>query len=93
MAERLTTKIRRYCETNGIEIPIGFGRNSASRYAIVELSNPPKLIARTWFKQADVTYYLENLADSTPRRILDFRELDELSFDGQRLERLGKFAV
>ncbi|QNN20977.1 hypothetical protein HED60_01380 [Planctomycetales bacterium ZRK34] len=92
VAERFKSIIRRYCETNGISIPIGFKRGSASRYAIIQLSTPPKLVARTWFAQADVIYYIQHVADETPLRILDFKGKDELSFDGgNRLKRVGKF--
>ena len=92
MAERLQSIIRRYCKANGISIPIGFKRGSASRYAIIQLTTPPKLVARTWFSQADVVYYLEHLADDTPLRILDFKEQDELCYEGgKRLKRVGKF--
>ncbi|MEQ8694161.1 MAG: hypothetical protein RIC85_02395 [Gammaproteobacteria bacterium] len=94
MAERTSTKVRRFCEQNGITIPVGFDRHPASRYVIVEQSNPPKLIARSWFNQADVIYYLERLAGDTPKRILDFKEQEELLFDGgKRLKRVGKFDV
>jgi hypothetical protein len=60
MEERYVDRIRRYCEANGIAIPIGF-RDAAQRYAVIDLSGPPKLIARTWFNQADVVYYIERL--------------------------------
>lgn len=92
MAERLSTIVRRYCEANGIMIPVGFDRHSTNRYVIILQSIPPKLVARTWFNQADVIYYLEHMADDTPRLILDFKEQEELSFDGgKRLKRVRKF--
>ncbi|MBI1335979.1 MAG: hypothetical protein GC164_03345 [Phycisphaera sp.] len=68
MAERTSDRVRRFCERNGITIPVRFNRHPASRYVIVEQSNPPRLIARSWFNQADVIYYLERLADDTPKR-------------------------
>jgi hypothetical protein len=92
MAERYSEKIRRYCETNGISIPIGFDRHPASRYAIVELTNPAKLVARTWFNQSDVIYYLKGRTDTSPLRILDFKECHELAHEGgSTLKRLGGF--
>jgi hypothetical protein len=82
MAERYTEKIRRYCSNGGIQVPAGFDRHAASRYAIVQLTDPPKLVARTWFKVADVIYYLNLRTDDTPLRILDFKENQELAHDG-----------
>jgi hypothetical protein len=92
MAKRFSAKIRCYCESYGIAVPIGFDRHPASRYVIIEQTDPPKLVARTWFKQADVIYYLGQHADDTPRRILDFKEYVELAYDGTRkLKRKGVF--
>ena len=87
MAERYVARIRRYCEANGIAIPIGL-RDAAQRYAVVDLTGPPKLIARTWFNRADVIYYIERVAGDGPRRILDFREGVELRYvGGSKLQR------
>lgn len=94
MPERISTKIRRYCELNGVIIPPGFDRHPASRYVIIERTEPPKLVARTWFNQADVIYYLEYVADDVPRQILDFAECDELQYDRRKsLKRIGRFDV
>jgi hypothetical protein len=54
VAGRYTALIRSYCISNGDEIPIGFGRRSASQHSAAELTTLPKLIARTWFNQQDV---------------------------------------
>ncbi len=90
MAGKYSELIKRFCESRGIEIPLGFHRGSASRYAIVQQTTPPKLIARTWFKQEDVVYYLEHMADGTPVRIFDFKETEELVYDGgKKLIRVG----
>jgi hypothetical protein len=89
MAECYVDRIRRYCEANGIAIPIGF-RDAAQRYAVIDLSGPPKLLARTWFNQADVVYYLERLAGEGPRRILDFKEGVELHYVGRSRLRRGE---
>ena len=92
MAERIASKVLRYCDREGITVPIGFKRHPSSRYVIIELTDSPKLVARTWFNQKDVVYYLNNLADEVPRRILDFKENEELVFDGgTRLKRVGEF--
>jgi hypothetical protein len=94
MPERYTDKVRRYCNANGIAVPVGFGRHPASRYVVVELTDPPKLVARTWFKQEDVAYFFEHRVDSAPCRILDFKEGEELQFSGgKRLKRVGSFAI
>jgi hypothetical protein len=91
MAERNATKIRRYCDANGITIPVGF-KNAAQRYAVIELSDPPKLIARTWFKQEDVVYYLNHYQSAAPRQILDFKENAEFAYDeAKSLKRIGVF--
>ena len=82
MAERYSDRIRHYCERHEIAIPAGFDRHPASRYAVIELSQPPKLVARTWFKVEDLIYYLDRASDM-PRRIVDFKR-------GVMLEREGK---
>jgi hypothetical protein len=79
-----TDRIRDFCVANGVVVPIGFGRNPAHRYAVIELTDPPKLVARTWFKQEDVAYYCEQAGAGVPRRILDFQALRELEFHGHK---------
>jgi hypothetical protein len=93
MAEKYTDRIKPYCEAAGIEIPLGFYRHPASRYAVIDLDgSPPKLIAKTWFNQVDVVYYLKKLEGGKNVRILDFKERDELSHGGgETLARIGKF--
>ena len=94
MAEKYRPMIRKYCEANGISVPIGFSRGNVNRYAVIQLTTPPKLVARTWFKQEDVVYFLEHLVDDTPLQILDFKELQVLSYeDGKRLKRVCGFEV
>lgn len=83
MAEKYTDRVKSYCETNGVEIPPGFYRHPASRYVVVDTSSsPPKVVAKTWFKQEDVVYYLKNLSPGKQVQILDFKERRELVFDG-----------
>jgi hypothetical protein len=77
-----------YCKSRGIQIPVGFGRNTAQRYAVIKLDpDPPKLVARTWFNMEDVVYFLRNTADGCPVRILDFKEgLELIDEGGKRLK-------
>ena len=83
MAEKFTDRIKEYCEACGIEIPVGFYRHAASRYVAIDIeASPPKLVAKTWFKQEDVIYYLKNLTAGKKMRILDFKEREELLFEG-----------
>jgi hypothetical protein len=91
-----------YCSRHGISVPAGFARLTPGRYAIVRIhQTPPKLIAKTWFKTADVVYYIEHFLQpelgetlSQSIRILDFQEGDELAYSGgKRLDRVGAFSV
>ena len=60
MPESYSKRIRNYCERSGIDVLPGFNRHPASRYAAVDTSKvPPRLIATTWFKQADLLYYVQ----------------------------------
>ena len=79
MAEKFTDRIKEYCESSGVEIPAGFYRHPASRYAVIDFGvAPPKLVAKTWFSQEDVVYYLQNLAADKVVRVLDFKDRQEL---------------
>ena len=102
----MTTKYERligdYCARRGIAVPAGFARHTPSRYAIVRTHlTPPKLIAKTWFKTADVLYYIERflqpeLADALSQsiRILDFQGGEELAYTGgKRLDRVATFSI
>jgi hypothetical protein len=91
-----------YCAQHGITVPPGFARNTPSRYAIIRTHlTPAKLIATTWFKTADVHYYIEHflqpeLGDALPQsiRILDFQEGEEFAYTGgKRLDRVATFPV
>lgn len=94
--------IKDYCTRYGIVVPAGFGRLTPSRYVIIRTHLiPPTLIAKTWFKVADVCYHLEHfllpeLGDALSQsiRILDFQEGEELAYTGgKRLDRVGLFAI
>ena len=84
MFERYKVRIQAYCEESGIEVPVGFGRHAAARYAAIdEESSPPKLVATTWPTRKEAVNYLVNLAAGKRTRILDFEDRCELSFDGK----------
>ena len=93
MAEPYRARIEEYCKAQGVEIPVGFYRHAGGQYAAIDMeSNPPKLVARRWFKQEDVVYYLQNLALGKRMRILDFKERVELVYQGgARLQRGNAF--
>lgn len=84
MFERYKARIEDYCKSQGIEIPVGFGRHSAERYVAVDLdADPPKLVAATWPNEAEAVQYLLTLAADRRTRMLDFKERRELSFNGK----------
>ena len=90
MPSKCETLIRAYCEQNRIFVPVGFGRNAPSRYAVILLAEPSKLVATTWFKVADVAYYIKNsVAPNHPDgvgqviRVLDFKDCVELQYSGK----------
>ena len=93
MPETFSQKIEAFCVAEGIEIPSGFFRHSASRYALIEVSvTPSKLIAKTWFNQEDVVYYLQHHGVARQFRILDFKDRVQFSFSStQRLVRGNVF--
>jgi hypothetical protein len=102
MAGKNEILIRDYCARNGVQVPPGFARHTPSRYIIIRTHlTPPKLIGNTWFKIADVVYYIEHfllpeLGDDLPHSILilDFQDGDELSYTGgKRLGRVGAFPL
>ncbi|HEX7858755.1 MAG TPA: hypothetical protein VF773_00355 [Verrucomicrobiae bacterium] len=92
MPSKYKPLIEAYCARHGIAVPPGFARNTPSRYAIIRTHlTPPKLIATTWFKAADVLYYIEHflqpeLGEALPQsiRILDFQECEELAYTGSK---------
>ena len=61
MPQKYKTLILDYCAKYSIFVPAGFGRNSPSHFVVIRTDlTPPKLVATTWFKQADVIYYFEH---------------------------------
>ena len=93
MAERYTERIRAYCDQNGIEMPPGFFRHPGSRYVAIDVDRQPaRLVARTWFKQEDMLYYVAHLASGKTLKLLDFKERIELRLSGGKtLERGDAF--
>lgn len=91
MPATYSKRIREFCERNGIDIPPGFGRNPASRYAAIDTGKvPPRLIATTWFKQADLLYYVQRHPAPGSLRLLDFKDEHELALRGAALMATGK---
>lgn len=83
MFERYKARIEKYCEKEGIEIPVGFYRHDIGRYAVITLdSNPPKLVAMTWMNEADTIQYLLGPAADQPTRLVDFKEQCEVHSNG-----------
>jgi len=83
MAETYSLRIRTYCEANGVEIPAGFQRRAANRYAAIDIgADPPRLIATTWFKQEDMIYYASRLAEGRTLKLMDFKERRQWQFTG-----------
>jgi len=86
-AKQYSDRIEAYCNANGVVIPAGFHRHPASQYAAIDVgAQPPRLVAKTWFKQADVIYYLERLAAGRTMRILDFKDGRVLEYRDGRLQ-------
>ena len=90
MATPYKQRILDYCAAQGITVPPGFGRNTPSRHAVVRTdATPHKLVATTWFKIADVIYYLQHTLSpqlgehvNQSIRILDFQDNQELEWNG-----------
>lgn len=88
MPERYTDRIKAYCESQGIAIPSGFFRHPASRYAAIDVStDPPRLVAKTWFTLEDVLYYLEHLAGERKLKVMDFQSGQLLEYRERRWHR------
>lgn len=75
MSRKYERLIGDYCAREGIAVPPGFARLTPSRYVILRTHLlPPKLIAKTWFKTADIVYYIEHflaaeLGEALPQSI------------------------
>ena len=93
MAESFSSKIKHYWTQAGVDVPTGFHRHSASRYALIDLAvSPNKLIDKTWLTQDDLLNYISHYGDGRPFRILDFKDRIELRLAGdQKLSRGDAF--
>ena len=89
-ASPIKKRIEAYCNANGVVIPPAFARLSPSRYAVIRgESGTPKLVAKTWFNQEDVCYYVQNML--IPELGTDFHQSTEiLDFkEGRRMKYTG----
>ena len=102
MPKKYERLIGDYCAREGIAVTPGFARHTPGRYVIIRTHlSPAKLVANTWFKMADVVYYIEHflaseLGEALPQsiRILDFQEGEELAYrGGPRLDRVSSFSL
>lgn len=88
MAERQPDRIKAHGDQHSVAIPSGFFRHPACRSLAIDLAiRPPRLIAKTWFTQEDLLYYLTHFARDRSLRLLDFKERQELTFEDGRLSR------
>ena len=84
MFERYKTSIEKYCSEMGIDIPIGFERHAAGRFAAIDLEQtPPRLIAITWSKEAEAISYLQTLDPACRIKVLDFKDCCEMTLGGK----------
>ncbi|RZI74932.1 MAG: hypothetical protein EOP80_09725 [Variovorax sp.] len=84
MFERYKSSIEKYCSEMGIEIPVGFERHPAGRFAAIDLDQaPPRLVAITWSKEAEAISYLQTLDPACRMRVLDFKDRCEMTFVGK----------
>jgi hypothetical protein len=83
MKGKYSKLIQEYCDKEGIYVPPGFKRQTASHLAVVRYdSGETKLVAKTFFKKEDLNYYIANsLSELTPTsegllpaRAIDFKE-------------------
>jgi len=82
MKGKYSLLIEEHCESEGVEIPVGFYRGNASHLAIIRKdTTPPKLVAKTYFSKADVKYYIKNTLAQLesddgyfPALVIDFKE-------------------
>lgn len=85
---KFSNRIEAFCSARDIDMPPGFFRRAASRYAVVVRAGggqTAKLVARTWDKVADVLYYLDHHAPDGPHEIYDFKDMRRLERRGARL--------
>ena len=83
MKGKYSKLIQEYCDKEGIYVPPGFKRQTASHLVVVRYdSGEVRLVAKTFFKKEDLNYYIANsLSELTPTsegllpaRAIDFKE-------------------
>lgn len=83
MKGKYSKLIQEYCDKEGIYVPPGFKRRSASHLAVVRYdAGEVKLVAKTFFTKEDLNYYITNslceLAPTSegllPAKAIDFKE-------------------
>ncbi len=85
MFSRYRRRIEKYCQGLGIEIPVGFWRHDADRYAAIDLaSSPPRLIATCWSREQDAVKFFSNWTAAQRFKLLDFEENRELTISEQK---------
>jgi len=59
--------IEAYCEQQGVYVPPGFKRHSASHLAVIRYdSSESRLVAKTFFKKEDLKYYISSTLTELP---------------------------
>lgn len=83
MKGKYSKLIQEYCEREGIYIPPGFWRHTASHLAVIRYDgSEPKLVAKIFFKMEDLKYYIESTLcqlpqdkeGNLPARVIGFKE-------------------
>lgn len=91
MRGKYSKLIQEYCEHEGVYIPPGFKRHSASHLAVIRYdSGEPKLVAKTFFKKEDLKYYISSIlvelapdsGGNLPAKVVDFKENAEFKVAG-----------
>ncbi len=88
MKGKYSKLINEYCSKEGIYVPPGFKRHTASHFAVFRFDGEkPKLVAKTFFTKEDLEYYIKtNLCGlekdckgNLPARVIDFKGNIEFS--------------
>lgn len=82
MAGKYSKIIQDYCREEGINVPVGFKRHTASHLALIRFDGEePKLVAKTFFKKEGLNHYISSTLlvlplDSNgnlPAKVIDFK--------------------
>ncbi len=91
MKGKYSKLISEYCDKEGIYIPPGFKRHTASHLAIFRFDGAePKLVAKTFFTKEDLKYYIkstlceleQDCEGVLPAKVIDFKENKQFSVVG-----------